>query len=42
MKDNCERDEFTPSLCVGEQKIGTHSCDVVNGDKEYFGSDPKE
>ena len=22
MKDNCERDEFTPSLFVGEKKIG--------------------
>ena len=22
MKDNCERVEFTPSLSVGEQKIG--------------------
>ena len=42
MKDNCERDEFTPSLYVGEQKIGAKKCDVVNGDKGYFGSDTKE
>ena len=42
MKDNCERDEFTPSLSVGEQKIGANQCDVVNGDKGSFGSNPKE
>ena len=42
MKDNCERDEFTPSLFVGGHKIGAKQGDVVNGDKGYFGSDPKE
>ena len=41
IKDKCERDEFTPSLSVGEHKIGAKQSDVVNGDKEYFGSDPK-
>ena len=41
MKDNCERDEFTPSLSVGEQKIDANKCDVVNGDKGYFVSYPK-
>ena len=33
MKDNCEGDEFTPSLSIGEHKIGTMQGDVVNGDK---------
>ena len=37
MKDNCERDEFTCSLSIGEQNIGAKKCDVVNGDKRYFG-----
>ena len=41
MKDNCERDEFTPSLSVGEQKIDAKQCDFVNGDKRYFGSNLK-
>ena len=40
-KDNCERDGFTPSLSVGEQKIIAKQCDVVNGDKGQFGSNPK-
>ena len=42
MKDNCKRYEFTPSLSVGKQKIGGMQGDVVNGDKGYFVSDPKE
>ena len=41
MKENCERDEFTHSLSVGEQKIGAKQGNVVNGDKGYFGLDPK-
>ena len=42
MKDNCERDDFTPSLSVGEHKISANQGDVFNGDKGYFGSYPKE
>ena len=41
MKDNCEGDEFTPSFSVGDHKINAQKGDVVNGDKEYFGSDTK-
>ena len=29
MKDNCERDEFIPSLSVGEHKIDAKQGDVV-------------
>ena len=42
MKDNCEGDDFTPSLSVGDHKINAKEGDVVNGDKEYFWWDPKE
>ena len=42
MKDNNEGDEFTPSFYVGEQKISAREDDVVNDDKVYFGSFPKE
>ena len=38
MKDNCERDEFTPSLSVGEHKIHAKQGDFVNGDNGSFGS----
>ena len=42
MKNNCERDEFTPSLSAREQIICEKQCDVVNGDKGSLGLDPKE
>ena len=42
MKNNCKRDEFNRSLSIGEQNIGAKKCDVVNGDKRYFGLYPKE
>ena len=29
MKENCERDEFTPSLSFGERKIDAKQGDVV-------------
>ena len=41
MKGNYEGDEFTPSFSVGDNKISATKGDVVNGAKEYFGSDPK-
>ena len=41
MKDNYERDEFTPILSIGEHKIDAKKGDVVNGDKGSLGSDPK-
>ena len=41
MKDNCEGDEFTSSLFVGDRKIIAKEDDVVNGDKAYFGLGPK-
>ena len=42
MKDNYEGDEFTSSFYVGEHIISAKEGDVVNGDKESFGLDPKE
>ena len=42
MKDSCEGDEFTSSFFVGDRRIIAKEEDVVNGDKEDFGSDPKE
>ena len=42
MKDNCEGDEFVPSLSTSEPKINTEEGDTVNDDEGYFGSDPKE
>ena len=39
MKDNREGDEFTLIFSVGDHKIIAKEGDVVNGDKEYFGSD---
>ena len=42
MKDNCEGDEFTFGFFVGDRKIIAKEDDVVNGDKEYFGSDPNK
>ena len=41
-KANCEGDKFTPSFSVGDHKINEKKGEVVNGDKVYFGSDPKE
>ena len=41
MKDNSEGDEFTPIFSVGDHKIIAKEGDVFNGDKTYFGSDPK-
>ena len=42
MKENCEGDEFDPSVPVSEPKINTEEGDNSNDDKGYFGSDPKE
>ena len=42
MKDNCEGDEFDPSLPVSEPKINEEEGDTSNYDKGSFGSDPKE
>ena len=42
MKDNYEADEFTPSFSIVDHKIIAKEGDVVNGDKSYFVSDPKE
>ena len=36
------RGQITSSFFVGDLKIIAKEDDVVNGDKEYFGSDPKE
>ena len=41
MKVNCEGDEFTSSISFDDHKIIEKEDDVVNGDKEYFGSYPK-
>ena len=41
MKGNCEGDEFTPSFSVGDHNIIAKGCAVINGIKEYFGSDQK-
>ena len=37
MKDNCEGDEFSPSLPVSEPKINVEEGDNSNEDKGYFG-----
>ena len=42
MKENCEGDEITPSFSVGDHKTIAKDDDDVNGDEEYFISDPKE
>ena len=42
MKDNCEGDELTSSLSIGDRKIIAKDDDVVNGDKGNFISCPKE
>ena len=42
MKYNGEGKEFTPSFSVCDHKIIAKEGDVFNGDKAYFGSDPKE
>ena len=41
-KDNCEGDEYAPSLLISEPKINAEEGDTTNDDKGYFGSDPKE
>ena len=42
MKDNCEGDEFDPSLSISEPKINTKEGDTANYYKECFGSYIKE
>ena len=36
MKDNCEGDEFAPSLSVSEPKINAEDGDTANEDKGSF------
>ena len=42
MKDNCEGDEYAPSLPISEPKINAEEGDTTNDDKGYFGSDLKK
>ena len=42
MKDNCEGDEFAPSLPVSEPKINAKERDNSNDDNGYFGSYPRK
>ena len=41
MEDKCEGHEFTANFSVSDHNISAKEGYVVNGDKEYFGSDPK-